>query len=345
MLKDHQSLSILIIEDNLGDFVLLEDFLLEKFDGIQIFHNATFEDALKTITSGKKIDIILLDLVLPDLQGVTLANKVQQHTGDTPILILTGYADPDLARKILALGVSDFLIKDETNPEILYKSIIYSLERKHYIDGLNKTKKTYQDLFNLSPQPMWLYDTVSLKFLDINEAAITKYGYTLEEFRSLTLKDIRPTNQIKFLEDSIAQHSLNPSSSFSGVFVHTLKSGKNISVEIYSRKIEYNDKMVRLVLANDVTDKLDYVQKIEAQNLKLKNIAWTQSHIVRAPLSRILGIINLLELEGYKSEDLPFLMDKLKASGNELDEVVQSIVKESNDLNLDSLFLHKRRNE
>lgn len=345
MLKDNQSLSILIIEDNPGDFILLEDYLLEKFDSIQIFHDASFEAARTTITSHQKIDIILLDLVLPDLQGETLANKVQQHTQDIPIIILTGYADLDVARKILSLGVSDFLIKDEINPEILYKSIIYSLERKAYIDGINKTKKTYQDLFNLSPQPMWLYDISSLMFLDVNQSATLKYGYTLEEFRGMTLKDIRPKDQVKFLEDSLRNKESNDTGGFAGVFTHTLKSGKNISVEIHSSRIEYDDKIVRLVLANDVTDKLAYIKKIEAKNLKLKNIAWTQSHIVRAPLSRILGIIYLLELEEYSSDDLPFLMEKLKISGNELDEIVQSIVKESYDLDLDSLFLDNRRNE
>ncbi|PKQ45822.1 response regulator [Confluentibacter flavum] len=334
MSKDSLTLSILIIEDNLGDFVLLEDHLLEKFDAIQIFHEESFESAILTIKSDKKIDIILLDLVLPDLQGEVLAKKIQQNTTDIPIIILTGYTDIDLARKILSLGVSDFLIKDEINPEILYKSIIYSLERKSYINGLNKTKKTYQDLFNLSPQPMWLYDTSTLFFLDVNQAAIDKYGYTLEEFRSMTIKDIRPKNQIKYLQDSLAKHALTGSVGFAGFFTHTLKSGKNISVEIFSSNIDYNGRLVRLVLANDVTDKLEHTKKIEAQNVKLKDIAWTQSHVVRAPLSRILGIINLIELESFNSKDLPYLIEQLKLSGNEMDVIVRNIVNEAKLLNI-----------
>jgi PAS domain S-box-containing protein len=337
MLKDNQPLSILIIEDNLGDFVLLEDYLHEKFDTIRIYHEMLFSSAISTIKSVKKIDIILLDLILPDLQREILVDKVQKHTGDIPVIILTGYAELILARKLLSLGVSDFLIKDEINPEILYKSIIYSLERKSYIRGLKKTKKTYQDLFNLSPQPMWLYDMSSLHFLDVNQAAIVKYGYTFEEFRSMTIKDIRPKNDIELLEESLTQRALNDSGSFAGLFTHILKSGENISVEIYSSNIEYDNKLVRLVLANDVTDRLEYLKKIETQNVKLKNIAWTQSHIVRAPLSRILGIINLLELEAFNSDDLPYLIDQVKQSGNELDKIVQNIVEETKSLNLNTL--------
>lgn len=334
MHKDSLPLSVLVIEDNPGDFLLLEDHLLEKFDAIHIFHEDSFNAAFPTIKSDKKINIILLDLVLPDLQGEDLVKKVQQHSGDTPIIILTGYTDIALARRILSLGISDFLIKDEITPEILYKSIIYSLERKNYISGLNKTKKTYQDLFNLSPQPMWLYDISSLAFLDVNQAAITKYGYTLEEFKNMTIRDIRPHDEMHSLDHSLAQRVSKDAYGFAGVFVHSLKSGKHINVEVYSSNIEYNDKVVRLVLANDVTDKLEYVKKIEAQNVKLKDIAWTQSHVVRAPLSRILGIINLIELESFNSEDLPYLLEQLKVSGNEMDTIVRNIVNESKALDL-----------
>src|SRR5690606_26297066 len=270
-----------------------------------------------------KIDIILLDLILPFLQGEALVEKIQQYSGDIPIIILTGYTDIDLARKILSMGISDFLIKDEINPEILYKSIIYSLERKNYIDGLNKTKKTYQDLFNLSPQPMWLYDISSLRFLDVNHATINKYGYTLEEFKSMTLKDIRPKDQIQYFETIVNKPLFNESHGFVGALVHSTKSGQLINVEIYNSNIEYNGKRVRLVLANDVTEKLNHLNEIEAQNIKLKNIAWTQSHVVRAPLSRMLGIINLIEMESFASEDLPFLIHQLKSSANEMDEIVQ----------------------
>lgn len=337
MIKDNQPLSILVIEDNLGDFVLLEDHLLEKFDTIKIFHKESFKSAILTIKSSKKIDIILLDLVLPDLERETLTKNILMHTADIPVIILTGYSDIALARKTLSLGVSDFLIKDEINPEILYKSIIYSLERKNYIRGLKKTKKTYQDLFNLSPQPMWLYDISSLHFLDVNKAAITKYGYTIEEFKNMTIRDIIPKNKIKLFEDSLQLQESNLFYGYAGIFVHTLKSGKKINVEIYSSNIEYNDTTVRLVLANDVTDKLRYVKKIEAQNLKLKNIAWTQSHVVRASLSRILGVIELIELEAFNSKDLPFLIKQLKVSGNEMDYVVRNIVNEAKALNLKGL--------
>lgn len=181
---------------------------------------------------------------------------------------------------------------------------------------------------------MWLYDISSLRFLDVNHATINKYGYTLEEFKSMTLKDIRPKDQIQYFETIVNKPLFNESHGFVGVLVHSTKSGQLINVEIYNSNIEYNGKRVRLVLANDVTEKLNHLNEIEAQNIKLKNIAWTQSHVVRAPLSRMLGIINLIEMESFASEDLPFLIHQLKSSANEMDEIVQNIVTESKFLSL-----------
>jgi light-regulated signal transduction histidine kinase (bacteriophytochrome) len=65
------------------------------------------------------------------------------------------------------------------------------------------------------------------------------------------------------------------------------------------------------------------------QNTKLRNIAWTQSHVVRAPISRILGIINLLEEEKENQEEFMFWMSQLKISTNEMDQIVKNIVSDS----------------
>lgn len=333
MKKDNQPLSVLIIEDNLGDFILMEDYLLEKFGVTKIHHKETAAAALDFIASGAAIDIILLDLVLPDGKGEALVKRIYEQAGHIPMVILTGYADIELARKILSYGVSDFLIKDETNAEVIYKAVVYTLERENYIYGINKIKKVYENLFNFSPQPMWIYAPETLQFLDVNQAAIQKYGYTREEFKQMTIKDIRPKDQIKNLEESMARHHGGEVDNYAGIFTHLLKSGDTVTAEVYSSNIEYEGKTVRLVLANDVTEKQAHINTIETQNNKLKEIAWTQSHVVRAPLSRLLGVINLLEIEKDNPADLPFLLEQIKQSGHELDAIVKAIVSETSTMN------------
>ncbi|MEC3966930.1 response regulator [Flagellimonas halotolerans] len=333
MTKDNQPLSILVIEDNPGDFMLIDDYLIEKFSAIRVIHKETFESAITDIKSFANIDIILLDLILPDLKGEQLVEKVQEVSGNIPIIILTGYSDIELARKILSKGVSDFLIKDEISPEIIYKSIIYALERKSYIAQLNKNKKIYQDLFDFSPQPMWVYDPDTLLFLGVNKAAVDKYGYTLEEFERMTIKDIRPRSQVKHLEKSLKDRKRDCSNHYAGEFEHLLKTGQEIRVEIYSSEIEYGDKIMRLILAKDITDKQEYIRTIEGHNRKLKDIAWTQSHVVRAPLARLLSIIHLLELDVVDPDDIPFLLNQIKGSGSELGKIIDDLNIESNSMN------------
>lgn len=207
-------------------------------------------------------------------------------------------------------------------------------ELEHSYKELNKSKRIYQDLFDFSPQPMWIFDPQTLYFLNVNKAAITKYGYTLEEFKEMTIRDIRSKSQIGFLEKYLEESNKNDRDSYAGVFLHTLKSGETINVEIYSNDIEYGGRTVRLVLASDITEKQEYISTIETQNKKLRDIAWTQSHVVRAPLSRLLGVINLLQLEPDDSDDVPFLLEQVKLSGEELDNIVQKIVAETRSMDI-----------
>jgi hypothetical protein len=83
------------------------------------------------------------------------------------------------------------------------------------------------------------------------------------------------------------------------------------------------------VQSNDISETLKHINTIEVQNAKLKNIAWTQSHVVRAPLSRILGIIDLIEGETENFSEMLFWLKQLRISTNEMDGIVKRIVKET----------------
>ena len=71
-------------------------------------------------------------------------------------------------------------------------------------DRFKALEANYRLLFDNNPRPMWVYDTDSLAFLAVNDAAIEKYGYSREEFLSMTLKDIRPKEEVDVLMDNLA---------------------------------------------------------------------------------------------------------------------------------------------
>lgn len=221
----------------------------------------------------------------------------------------------------------DYLIKDEINPIILHKTIIYALNRSQFIYQIEDEKHNYQNLFNFSPQPTWLLDACTLKIRNANDAAQKKYGYSFEEFHGMSFTELHPKTDVNTIKDKLISQDYNPNKAH---FTHILKNNDTIKVNIYFRKIKSISTTDLIVQSNDISETLKHINTIEVQNKKLKNIAWTQSHIVRAPLARILGIINLIEMENLGSEDLDFYLKQLRVSSNEMDDIVKNIVNETN---------------
>jgi hypothetical protein len=111
----------------------------------------------------------------------------------------------------------------------------------------------YQYMFVHNPQPMWIYDLDTLGFLEVNEAAINHYGYSREEFLSMSLKDIRPEEDVELLMKKIRETRNTHNSS--GGWRHLKKNGEIIDVEIYAYTVTYQDKNARHVTINDITER------------------------------------------------------------------------------------------
>ncbi|MGF1635916.1 MAG: PAS domain S-box protein [Cyclobacteriaceae bacterium] len=189
-----------------------------------------------------------------------------------------------------------------------------------------ESEKRYRDLFHLSPQPMWVFEVDSLKFLDVNESAIAHYGYTREEFLSMTMLDIRPLVEAAHAGNVLSQLENGNQESERKIYKHKKKDGTLIQVDIKSNNIYFKGKSAKVVLANDVTERINYISAIENQNTILQEIAWIQSHVVRAPLARLMALVNLkdtIDQAGLSQEELFKL---IMNSANELDTIIRDIV-------------------
>jgi diguanylate cyclase (GGDEF)-like protein/PAS domain S-box-containing protein len=111
----------------------------------------------------------------------------------------------------------------------------------------------YQELFDANPQPLWVYDLESLEFLAVNEAACRSYGYSRDEFMSLTIKDISPSEDVTKLQQSV---KATRGFAETGVWHHRKKDGTVIEVELTSNNLRFSGRAARLVLAQDVTQRL-----------------------------------------------------------------------------------------
>ena len=140
-------LSIIVIEDNKGDYVLIEDYLIEKFQAITIKQFTDYNSVSNYLQNeDNNCDLILLDLNLHDIGGLALINSMLAISSKIPIIILTGYADLTLAKKSLVLGVYDFLVKDEINPALLHKSIEFAISRSSYVRQIESRNETLKNI-------------------------------------------------------------------------------------------------------------------------------------------------------------------------------------------------------
>jgi PAS domain S-box-containing protein len=157
-------------------------------------------------------------------------------------------------------GFSSFLKKSERSGR----------EHKKAEEALVKSEEKYHYMFANNPQPMWIYDLETLSFLEINEAAIHHYGYTREEFLSMTLKDIRPQEDIEALLKDVRQ--TEPNYNFAGEWRHLKKNGEIINVGIISYPITFNNRKARHVMVTDITARKEAEKKIKGSEEKFRSL-------------------------------------------------------------------------
>ena len=141
------TISVLIIEDNPGDARLIEEMLKEaKRVKFYFIHRTTLSSGLEELLSNK-VDIILLDLNLPDCTGLDTISIIHEKVKTMPIIILTGRVDEELAIESLKLGMQDYLVKGKIDSELLERSILYALGRQQVMRELDGSKKEIQEAF------------------------------------------------------------------------------------------------------------------------------------------------------------------------------------------------------
>src|SRR5690606_16513921 len=110
-----------------------------------------------------------------------------------------------------------------------------------------------------------------------------------------------------------------------GVFNHRKKNGEIIQVDVQSNIIEFQGIKAELVLANDITERMNYIREVEDRNARLQEIAWIQSHVVRAPSARLMGSGNAVSESTAEDKDRQTLNQVIIKSGNELDDIIKDI--------------------
>ena len=179
-------------------------------------------------------------------------------------------------------------------------------ERKEATEALAEREASFRSLFSANPHPMWVFATASLRFLEVNEAAIRHYGHSREEFLSLRITDVTHPEDRSELEQAIEAHD---DELMTGAWRHRVSDGRVIDVEMTSHLLEFRGRAAALVAVRDVTDRnaLDAQLRHQAFHDSLTNLAnralftdRVDHALERRPNANSLALL-LIDLDGFKT--------------------------------------------
>lgn len=220
-------------------------------------------------------DIIISDYNLPTFDGLSALKIAKELCPLTPFIVVTGSINEDTAVECMKAGATDYVLKDSLKR--LGSSVLNALdqskirrERIEAFETIKLNEAKYRLMFHNNPQPMWIYDSETLAFIEVNEAAIMHYGYTEDEFLSMTLKDIRPPGGVQKLFDAIK--SIDCVFNNLGEIIHQKKNQELITVEIISHAIIFNERPARHVLITDITERRKAEEELRRERKLLRTL-------------------------------------------------------------------------
>jgi two-component system cell cycle sensor histidine kinase/response regulator CckA len=283
---------LLHLEDNPTDSELVELALREAgmdWDVVRVESRDAFVAALEQ----GGFHIVVSDYSLPSFNGLEALCETRKRRPELAFLFFTGTLGEERAVEALKAGATDFVAKERRDrlAPALRRAVKEAEERA----ARRQAEEQYQLLFESNPHPMWVFDAETLAFLAVNDATVQQYGYSRSELLGMTIKDIRPPEEVPALMEELKSLSW-PGSDWLRVWKHRRKDGSIMDAETGSNPIVFQGRRAVLVLAHDLTDK----KKLEAQLLQsqkmeaIGQLAGGVAHDFNNLLGVIAGYTDLL---------------------------------------------------
>jgi PAS domain S-box-containing protein len=184
MQKTNHGLAILTVEDNPSDLFLLEHML--KSSGLdigQLYSTDLIKEACCLLRE-KEIDLVLLDLSLPDSFGIHSFRQLKAVVNKIPVIILTHLSDTTLALEAIKEGAQDYLVKGELTESLLVKTIQYSLERQRTLEHLRESNERFNTVVRATNDAIWDWDIVAGKVFIVGDTYKKLFGYDVVDANS-----------------------------------------------------------------------------------------------------------------------------------------------------------------
>ena len=321
-----EPISILLIDDDVREARRVLELAGEGLGHVSAKHIEPQADAVIDLRT-HRYDVILMGASVPDPQWLEGLRTIRAAVPFTPIIALTNTRDDGPGFRMIAASAQDCLPREKLDATTLGRAIRSAIEhsgfeqpfpeaaftydltsksvrtpaarvttgRKEVGEARRASEESYRLLFESNPLPLWVFDVDTLAFLAVNDAAVRHYGYSRQEFLAMTIKDIRPGEDVpKLLLDVAREESPLRDK---GAWKHRKKDGTLIDVEVTAHDILFQGKQARLALAHDVTDRMQ-------AELKYRHIfEGVPVGIYQSTLDGVLLVANheLARILGYES--------------------------------------------
>lgn len=162
----------------------------------------------------------------------------------------------------------------------------------------------YQHLFRSNPTPMWVFDLDTLYFEEVNDAAVARYGYSRDEFLSMTVMEIRTEAEARKLQEYLIQDS--PRLKYAGVWRHRKKDGSNIIVEVASHELQWNGRRCRFVSATDITKRVQAEDALKRMNANLESLVQDRTQELERQACELQRREHELEVANHELETFSY---------------------------------------
>jgi PAS domain S-box-containing protein len=251
-MKNAEKIQVLLVEDNSTDALTVEDELSRAPSAaFSVLHLERLSQALDCLKS-RRFDVVLLDLSLPDSNGLDTFTRLHAAIGETPIVVLSGRDDEKLAAMAVQSGAQDYLIKGHIEVDVLARSIRYAIERRRAERTLADSEERYRRLIEQSPYGYMVHCDGSIVFA--NAATLKILG--AERVEQLAgrhyLESVSPE-----LHDLISRRvqNMNGGENNSPMEINCLRlDGATVTMEISSSPFVHEGRPAVQVVLHDLTE-------------------------------------------------------------------------------------------
>lgn len=233
------------------------------------------ESAFRRELSSFAPAVILSDFSMPGFDGARALAIAKEIRPDLPFIYVSGVMGEEYAIRALKDGATDYVLKNNllrlpAAVDRALKEAAARAARDALQVRLGESEKRHRELFQGNPHPMWIHDVESQRFLDVNDAAISRYGYARDEFLGMAIQDIRIASEASQSVKGIARRKSRENAPETSQ--HVTKAGEVLCVEIASNDFVLEGRAARIVVAYEVTERLKAEQRLIESEARFRHL-------------------------------------------------------------------------